>query len=205
VLTALSWLVYGDLNDQPACVSEVIAEVVRNVNDLLPDERRQNLKGYISRLIDTTDSDAIERKRLSYVHRHIIEELVPQGLIAAGLDYLVPVLRKLGPTSLVRLKPFIDEIVCQALRDPSWPDAAMALLQIRIERGLWNPNGLTAPETIDSALDSIALAIELRPQMASEFYDGLFGLLDGVLLIGRGGIRRIDDAVIEERAFVQTA
>jgi len=207
LMSVVSWLVYGDLSDQPACVSEVVGEVARHVNDLLPDYRRQALKAYIPRLIDTNDGDSIERARLCFIHEYIIEELFPLGLEAAGLDFLIPVLRRVAPKHVIRLKPYIDEIVGQALRDPSWPEVAMTILQSRIERGLWVQSGTAAPETIGSALESVALAMALKPRMASQFYDGLVGMLDGVLLIGRSGMRQIDHAVAEERiqAFAKAA
>src|SRR5215475_8265679 len=105
LLSAVSWLVYGDLSDQPACVSEVVAEIARNVNDLLPDYRRQALKSYIPRLIDTNDGDSIERARLRFVHRYIIRELLPLGLAASGLEFLIPVVRRVAPSHVIRLKP----------------------------------------------------------------------------------------------------
>jgi hypothetical protein len=207
LMSVVSWLVYGDLSDQPACVSEVVGEVARHVNDLLPDYRRQALKPYIPRLIDTNDRDSIERARLCFIHEYIIEELFPLGLEAAGLDFLIPVLCRVAPNHVIRLKPYVDEIVGQALRDPSWPEVAMTMLQSRIERGLWVQSGTAAPETIGSVLESVALAMALKPRMVSQFYDGLVGMLDGVLLIGRSGVHQIDDAVAEERiqAFAEAA
>jgi hypothetical protein len=207
LMSVVSWLVYGDLSDQPACVSEVVGEVARHVNDLLPDYRRQALKAYIPRLIDTSDGDSVERARLCFIHEYIIEELFPLGLEAAGLDFLIPVLRRVAPNHVIRLKPYIDEIVGQALRDPSWPEVAMTILQSRIERGLWVQSSTAAPETIGSVLESIALAMALKPRMLSQFYDGLVDMLDGVLLIGRSGMRQIDHAVAEERiqAFAEAA
>ena len=206
-MSVVSWLVYGDLSDQPACVSEVVAELARSVNDLLPDYRRQALKSYIPRLIDTNDEDSTERARLRFVHQYIIEKLFPLGLAAAGLEFLIPVVRRVAPNHFVRLKPFVDEIVGQALRDPQWPEEAMSLLQSRIERGLWVQDGTAAPETISSVLESIALAMALKPPMVSQFYDGLVEMLGGVLRIGRSGVRSIDHAVAEERiqAFAEAA
>jgi len=207
LMSVVSWLVYGDLSDQPACVSEVVGEVARHVNDLLPHYRRQALKPYIPRLIDTNDGDSIERARLCFIHEYIIEELFPLGLEAAGLDFLIPVLRRVAPNHVIRLKPYIDEIVGQALRDPSWPEVAMTILQNRIECGLWVQSSTAAPETIGSVLESVALAMALKPRMVSQFYDGLVDMLDGVLLIGRSGMRQIDHAVAEERiqAFAEAA
>lgn len=207
LMSVVSWLVYGDLSDQPACVSEVVAELARSVNDLLPDYRRQALKSYIPRLIDTNDEDSTERARLRFVHQYIIEKLFPLGLAAAGLEFLIPVVRRVAPNHFVRLKPFVDEIVGQALRDPQWPEEAMSLLQSRIERGLWVQDGIAAPETIGSVLESVALAMALKPPMVSQFYDGLVGMLGGVLRIGRSGVRSIDHAVAEERiqAFAEAA
>ena len=207
LMSVVSWLVYGDLSDQPACVSEVVGEVARHVNDLLPDYRRQALKPYIPRLIDTNDRDSVERARLCFIQEYIIEELFPLGLEAAGLDFLIPVLRRVAPNHVIQLKPYVDEIVGQALRDPSWPEVAMTILQSRIERGLWVQSGTAAPETIGSVLESVALAMALKPRMVSQFYDGLVGMLDGVLLIGRSGVHQIDHAVAEERiqAFAEAA
>jgi len=83
----------------------------------------------------------------------------------------------------------------------------MTVLQGRIERGLWVQGGIAVPETIGSVLESIALAMELKPTMVSQFYDGLVGMLDGVLRIGRSGVRSIDHAIAEERiqAFAEAA
>ena len=83
----------------------------------------------------------------------------------------------------------------------------MTVLQGRVERGLWVQGGIAAPETIGSVLESIALAMALKPTMASQFYDGLVGMLDGVLHIGRSDVRSIDHAVAEERiqAFAEAA
>jgi hypothetical protein len=55
-------------------------------------------------------------------------------------------------------------------------------------------------------LESIALAMALKP-MVSQFYDGLVGMLDGVLRIGRSGMHSIDHTVAEERiqAFAEAA
>jgi hypothetical protein len=133
--------------------------------------------------------------------------LFPLGLAAAGLDFLIPVLRRVAPNHVIRLKPYVNEIVGQALRDPSWPEGAMTLLQSRIERGLWVEGGTGAPETIGSVLESIALAMELKPPMVSQFHDGLVAMLDGVLLIGRSGLSQIEHAVAEERiqAFAEAA
>src|SRR5258708_9432181 len=108
--------------------------------------------------------------------------MFPLCLESAGLDFLIPVLRRVAPNHVIRLKPYVDEIVGQALRDPSWPEVAMTILQSRIERGLWVQSGTAAPETIGSVLESVALAMALKPRMVSQFYDGLVGMLDGVLL-----------------------
>jgi hypothetical protein len=72
---------------------------------------------------------------------------------------------------------------------------------------LWVQSGTAAPETIGTVLESVALAMALKPPMVSQFYDGLVGILDGVLLIGRSGVHQVDHAVAEERiqAFAEAA
>src|SRR5215472_7382512 len=44
--------------------------------------------------------------------------------------------------------------------DRSQPAEAMTVLQSRIKRGLWVQGGIAAPETIESVLESLALAME---------------------------------------------
>ena len=192
-------LVYGKpmLKDSPACL-----RATTTGSPTMPPAGRTRPQSLILRAVVASPT-----ARLRFVHQYIIEELFPLGLAAAGLDFLIPVLRRVAPNHLVRLKPFVDEIVGQALRDPSWPEEAMTVLQNRIERGLWVQGGAAAPETIGSVLESVALAMELKPAMVSQFYDGLVGMLEGVLLIGRSGVCQIDYAVAEERiqAFAEAA
>jgi hypothetical protein len=44
VMSAVSWLTDGTLNDKPSCVSPVIAELCQFLNDEMPDDERQRLK-----------------------------------------------------------------------------------------------------------------------------------------------------------------
>ena len=62
LLTAVSWLVYGQRTDRPSCVCPILAGVGRHVNDILNKRDRQRLKSFIWRLAESRDASAVERR-----------------------------------------------------------------------------------------------------------------------------------------------
>ena len=62
LLEAATWMAGEDWSDHPACVSLVLAEFGRDLNDLLPDDKRQQLVPLIPLMLGTAD-DGLDETR----------------------------------------------------------------------------------------------------------------------------------------------
>jgi hypothetical protein len=76
LLDAISWFEYGKLGDHPPCVSPVYAAYGRIMNDMFPDDKRQLLKRFLTRLPGTVDPDS-ERARVEYMVKRSVREILP--------------------------------------------------------------------------------------------------------------------------------
>jgi hypothetical protein len=63
VMELASMLAGERFSDHPRCASPIIGAFLRTYNDLLPDERRQDLYVYASRVVGTRASVGVERWR----------------------------------------------------------------------------------------------------------------------------------------------
>ena len=96
LLEAVAYVAGEPWSDSPACVSPVLAEFGRRVNDGLDDERRQQLKVFIPRMVGTANDGRDELRGwlctdwLSRVHTPAWLELAGLGDAAAGLRALSP-------------------------------------------------------------------------------------------------------------------
>jgi len=63
VMELASMLAGERFSDHPACVSPVVAALLRTYNDRVADEWRQTLYGYAAKVVGTRDAEAIERAR----------------------------------------------------------------------------------------------------------------------------------------------
>lgn len=98
LLDAVSWFEYGTLGDHPACVCPAIASYARQLNDVLPDDRRQELKRFLPRLVGTVDPIAVHA-RVTYQKRRTIREIMPIYLRAAKKEYLARLCEELSPAA----------------------------------------------------------------------------------------------------------
>ena len=64
LLEAASWLAGEPWSDSPRCVSPVLAAYGRALNDALPDDKRQQLKPLLPRLLNTAGDGLDETRRL---------------------------------------------------------------------------------------------------------------------------------------------
>jgi hypothetical protein len=83
LLDAVSWFEYGKLGDYPPCVSPVYAAYGRVMNDMFPDNKRQLLKRFLTRLPGTVDPDS-ERARVEYIIKRSVREILPISLRLVG-------------------------------------------------------------------------------------------------------------------------
>jgi tetratricopeptide (TPR) repeat protein len=86
LLDAVSWFQYGKLGDHPACVCPVLAAYGRKLNDILPHNRRQELKPFIIRLIDTVDPTSAV-PRATYLALAAIRAFAPSALDALAITH----------------------------------------------------------------------------------------------------------------------
>jgi hypothetical protein len=94
LLEAASYVAGEPWTDHPQCVSPVLGSFGRNLNDALPDDRRQELKPYIPRLIGTADDGKDETR--SYIALDwLIRTYTPAFLDLAGLTGEAAELRNL--------------------------------------------------------------------------------------------------------------
>ena len=94
LLEAASYVAGEAWTDHPQCVSPVLGAYGRSLNDVLPDDRRQELKPYIPRLIGTADDGKDEAR--SYIALDwLIRTYTPAFLDLAGLTEEAEELRNL--------------------------------------------------------------------------------------------------------------
>jgi hypothetical protein len=93
LLDAVSWFEYGRLGDHPPCVAETLAAPGRVTNDILPDDRRQELKDLIPLMIGTA-GDGFDQVRAQYWAWQAIRVFAPMAFEFAGLEVHVTILRQ---------------------------------------------------------------------------------------------------------------
>ncbi|HEV2225043.1 MAG TPA: hypothetical protein VGR84_18775 [Candidatus Acidoferrales bacterium] len=97
LLDAVSWFEYGTLGDHPTCVCETLAAPGRVINDFLPDDRRQELKILIPRLVGTA-GDGLAQARAEFWAWQAIRVFAPLALDASGFHREADYLRSFGGT-----------------------------------------------------------------------------------------------------------
>lgn len=85
LLEAIAYIAGEPWSDAPQCVSPVIAAFLRNYNDSVSDEKRQELKQYIPRLIGTRGSNALEERRAIMAGDWLVRTHTPAWLRLIGL------------------------------------------------------------------------------------------------------------------------
>ncbi|HET6505431.1 MAG TPA: hypothetical protein VFG42_01465 [Baekduia sp.] len=93
VMELASMLSGERFSDRPACVSSVVAALLRGYNDGLDSERRQTLKRFAADAVGTADDDVSERTRRRIAAQGIgaaIAEHGPRHLLARTYVVLFP-------------------------------------------------------------------------------------------------------------------
>ena len=84
LLEAAAWLAGEEHSDHPACVSPVLAEFGRRLNDVLPDDKRQELVPLVPALLGTA-GDGLDNARGYLALDWLIRAHTPAWLDLAGL------------------------------------------------------------------------------------------------------------------------
>lgn len=95
LMEAVTYVCHLDHTDCPRCVSPVLGEFGRNLNDVLPVDRRQDLKQLIPNLIGTAD-DGLDETRSYMALDWLIRVYTPTWLALADLTEDAQTLRDLS-------------------------------------------------------------------------------------------------------------
>jgi len=94
LLEAAAWMAGEPWSDHPQCVSPVLGAFGRGLNDVLPDDKRQQLRPLIPSLIGTAD-DGLDETRSYMALDWLIRTYTPAWLDLAGLTAEATALRDL--------------------------------------------------------------------------------------------------------------
>lgn len=73
------------VEDMPDCTSRVIAAYALALNDNAPDVERQKLMVFVTRILGTADTPAVERQRAEFIAIQTVKRILPPVLRAVSL------------------------------------------------------------------------------------------------------------------------
>ena len=85
VMEAVAFLAGEEWSDHPACASRIVGTFLRQWNDVLPDDQRQELRQYIPRLVGSAGTPEQEERRSWMALDWLVRVQAPAWLRLAGL------------------------------------------------------------------------------------------------------------------------
>ena len=85
VMEAVAFLAGEEWSDHPACASRIVGTFLRQWNDVLPDDQRQELRQYIPRLVGSAGTPEQEARRSWMALDWLVRVQAPAWLRLAGL------------------------------------------------------------------------------------------------------------------------
>jgi hypothetical protein len=73
-------------NDCPPCFSRIVSTYALQLNDAMPDEKRQLLMRFVCRFSGTASTSEIEQKRAEFLAIETVKRILPSALRKAGLE-----------------------------------------------------------------------------------------------------------------------
>lgn len=129
LLEYVAWLAGEPHTDKPRCVSPVLATFGRHLNDVLPDDLRQQLEPLAQALIGTAQQPTADQARRRLAVDWLIRTWTPTWLTLAGLHEDAAALRTLAPIDSPRtLKAATTPLTAArtAARAAAWPATGTA-------------------------------------------------------------------------------
>ncbi len=120
-LEAVAWLAGLPHSDQPACVCEVLATLLRSTNDHMPHFQRQRLIPFLPRLIDTRNP-ALAGPRATALTWRALTVFAPIPLAAAGLLEPAAALSQLSRRNPAAAAAAVDRVAGQ-VNEAAWAEA----------------------------------------------------------------------------------
>jgi hypothetical protein len=125
LLEAVAWWAGEDHTDHPACVSPVLGQFGRNLNDVLPNGKRQELRQFIPGLPGTA-GDGLDERRGYLALDWLVRTYLPGFLVLVpSLAGHVTAVRELAPISGMTAARRAGPVV-RAAGDAAWAAARAA-------------------------------------------------------------------------------
>src|SRR5574341_38370 len=80
LMEAVAYVAGEPWSDHPVCVSPALAAYGRSLNDWLPDNRRQELRRFVSLLVNTAQGSAVEQRLALFFADAAVRVFVPFAL-----------------------------------------------------------------------------------------------------------------------------
>lgn len=167
LLEAVAWFAGEKHTDHPLCVSSVLGDFGRQLNDALPDDLRQRLVPLVPRMVGTV-GDGLDETRGYLALDWLIRTNTPAWLDLAGLSVEAETLRSMPPITDIDAaeasKPVVD-----AARDAT--RAQQLLSESLLESLLWVDVWDAASRAISNAAADAARSVALidTPRDAARF------------------------------------
>jgi len=171
IMEAAAWLAGEKHSDHPQCVSPVLAEFGRRLNDALADGQRQYLKPFLPRLLNTA-GDGRDETRGYMALDWLIRTYTPAWLDLAGLTAEASALRDVRRVADLVAAQAAAPVMREA-RDKSaatWDAAGDAAWAVA-----WDAAWDAAWAAAWSAARSAAWALMVKDLITPEQFDLLYG------------------------------
>ena len=168
-------------NDCPPCFSSVLSQYAIGVNDLLPDNERQQLMKFVLRLSGSADTTEVEQKRAKYIAEMTIRKILPLALRHVGLNKEADRCEAEGTKESALAAT--DSIA--ALYAASAASAALDTLAAdAADAASYAANAASA--ALDARATDVAIRTKdiLNPSDISKMYKYLIEILEGAFAIG---------------------
>ena len=165
LLEAASYLAGEPWSDHPTCVSPVLGAYGRGLNDVLPDDLRQQLKPYLPRLLNTAGDGQDERRcylALDWLVRvytptwmRLVPALCDQAALLESAHEVVDL------NTAAKMGIIVREAATQsaAARDAAW-DAAGAAARDAAGAAAWDAARAAARDATRAALSPTILTLQ---------------------------------------------
>lgn len=194
----------GPHTDHPRCTCEIISGFVRHINDNMPDDLRQKLLPYLTRLIGTVSED-LEQERHEYFAWQAVRVFAPAALRAQGYKRFADVLENAKTLGSARLiadvvqrgimkKEMGPELTpAQLAAHSAWRAAGAAMWFADHQDDPLKGASSITPYT-ECAEAAAGAAFQAHRAGAADVWEQVFKTLEGVLVIGMPQKKLDDDA-----------
>lgn len=180
LMEAVAWMEGEPHFDAPRCACPIVGIYARRINDLLPDEWRQKLVGFIPRIAGTR-SQQHERARGEYLAWQAVRVFAPLALDAANLPVWAEKLRAFdGTLGEAGELLYSAKGAAQAAAKRTFA----AIISVAAAVATMAANTSYRPTNVAAAVAAIISSIEVT---AGPTYEAMIGALAGVIEIGPSG------------------